>query len=67
MRGQQEVYFSARLCIYIYIYIYVRIYQNLLRQETIIIKAYRSHNYREAIIIKNTEVNSLHFTVEGTK
>ena len=25
-------------------------------------KAYRSHNYKEVIIIENTEVNSLHFT-----
>ena len=30
------------------------------------IKPYRSHNYREAIITKNTEVNSLHFTEAQT-
>ena len=45
MRGQQGVYISAWLCIYIYI---CPDLLNLLRQETIIIKAYKT----EAIIIE---------------
>ena len=36
----------------------------LLRQETIIVEAYRSHIYREAIIIGNSEINT---SIEGTK
>ena len=45
-----------------------------LEPYSIIIKACRSHNHREAISIENTKVNSLHFTevqtytsIEGAK